>query len=97
MAEAIALSLIASGSAAAASAGAVILGNVALVNAALTIGASLAYGSVQSRSARRQARDQFNASLKDREVMVRGGTAPQRIIYGRDRISGRQAAFIWRA
>jgi hypothetical protein len=88
MAEAIALSLIASGSAAAASAGAVILGNVALVNAALTIGASLAYGSVQSRSARRQARDQFNASLKDREVMVRGGTAPQRIIYGRDRISG---------
>jgi hypothetical protein len=88
MAEAIAISLIASGSAAAASAGAVILANVALVNAALTIGASLAYGAVNSRNARRQARDQFNASLKDREVMVRGGTAPQRIIYGRDRISG---------
>lgn len=48
------------------------------------IAASYAYSSQQQR----KARAAYNASLKDREVMLRSAVAPRRVIYGRDRVSG---------
>lgn len=44
----------------------------------------VAYGEQQQR----KARAAYNASLKDREVMLRSAVAPRRVIYGRDRVSG---------
>ena len=88
MAEAIAAALVASSSSALVTAGFVIGGNAVAINAALALAASAAYGSQQQAAAKRRARNAFNASLKDREVMIRSGVAPQRLIYGRDRVSG---------
>lgn len=88
MAEAIAAALVAAESSALVTAGFVIGGNAAAINAALALAASAAYGSQQQAAAKRRARNAFNASLKDREVMIRSGVAPQRLVYGRDRISG---------
>lgn len=89
MAEAIAGAILASATTTAGVTAAVwVATNAAVINAALVVAASTAYSSVNARNARRRARDAYNASLKDREVMIRTGTAPQRIIYGRDRVSG---------
>lgn len=46
------------------------------------------YGRDQRRKAARRARQAFEAGLKDRYQMVRGGTEPRKILYGRARISG---------
>lgn len=50
----------------------------------LAVTVAAAYGSAQQR----KARAAYNASLKDRELMIRSAVAPRRIIYGRDKVSG---------
>lgn len=46
------------------------------------------YGRDQRRQARRKAYASYKASLQDRYQMVRGGTEPRKMLYGRARISG---------
>jgi hypothetical protein len=60
----------------------------AVVNSVAFAAASMAYSARQQSLARADARAQANASLKDREVMLRTAIAPMRVVYGRDRISG---------
>lgn len=89
MAEAVAAAVAAASAAeAAVAASAWITANAAAINAALVISANAAYGATQQRRAARKQRDAYNASLKDREVMIRSAIAPRRIVLGRDRISG---------
>jgi hypothetical protein len=48
-----------------------------------------AYQVHRQRRADRQARNAYNASLQDRQVMIRSGIAPQPLLYGRiGRVSG---------
>lgn len=42
----------------------------------------------QQRKAQNRARDAYNASLRDRYVMVRGATEPRQFVLGRQRVSG---------
>lgn len=59
----------------------------AWVEVALTV-ASIAYGHEEKRKQERRAREAHNASLKDRELVVRSAVTPARTIYGRDRVGG---------
>lgn len=52
------------------------------------VGANMALARRQQRRAAAQQRAAYNASLKDREVMIRSAIAPRRVVLGRDRISG---------
>lgn len=47
----------------------------------------LAVGDME-RKARNRARDAWNNAQKDRQLTIQSATAPQRIIYGRDRVGG---------
>lgn len=49
---------------------------------------SAAYGQAQAKRQARGARDAYNASLKDRQVMIRSAIAPRTVVYGRARVSG---------
>lgn len=42
----------------------------------------------QERKARNRARDAWNNAQRDRQLMIQSATAPHKIIYGRDRVSG---------
>jgi hypothetical protein len=55
---------------------------------AIVVTATVVVGNYQQRNQRAKARDAYNANLKDRELMLRSAVAPQRVVYGRDRISG---------
>lgn len=68
--------------------GAVVIGVYTGNWAFLVTAASDVYGRDQRRKARRRANAERLASLKDRYQMVRGGTEPRRIVYGRARVSG---------
>jgi Putative phage tail protein len=50
--------------------------------------ASIAYTQQQARHAAQAARDQNNASLKDRYTMVRSALEPRTLVLGRQRVSG---------
>lgn len=84
MAEAVAVALWEIGAAWATEAAIFAAANAAYINFALAVTASTAY----ARQQQRKARSAYNASLKDREVTIRGGTNPRRVIYGRDRVGG---------
>lgn len=56
----------------------------AYINFALAVTASTAYGRQQAR----KARAAYNDNLKDREVTIRSGVSPRRVIYGRDKVGG---------
>ncbi len=58
-----------------------------LVSTALLV-ASVAYSSAQQRKAKRQARDQYNASQVDRLVNVPGTVVPRELVLGRVRKGG---------
>lgn len=58
------------------------------IASALVIGGTLAASAVQGQQARAKAKAAYNASQRDREVMIRSAVAPRRIILGRDRVSG---------
>jgi Putative phage tail protein len=66
--------------------GSIFLADV-IVTAAYVIAAT-AYTNSEKRSQQRRARDQYNASLKDRELTIRTGVANRVRIYGRDRVGG---------
>lgn len=59
----------------------------ALAYASLVVG-SIATGNYQKRKMEQRARDAYNASLEDRKVMIRSGTAPSPVVYGETRLSG---------
>lgn len=42
----------------------------------------------QQRKAQNRARDAYNASVRDRYVMLRGATEPRKFVFGRQRVSG---------
>ena len=42
----------------------------------------------QQRKAQGAQKDAYNASLRDRYVMVRGATEPRQLVLGRQRVSG---------
>lgn len=68
-----------------------IMNAAAVASAAVTVGlvgANVALSRRQQRRAAAQQRAAYNASLKDREVMIRSAIAPRRIVLGRDRVSG---------
>ena len=88
MAEAAALALWEVGTAWATEAAIFAVSNAAAINTVLAITASTAYGQHQRSKAQAAARAAYNASLKDREVMIRSAVAPRRKIYGRDLVSG---------
>jgi hypothetical protein len=46
------------------------------------------YGDMDARRRQRNARNNYNESVKDRYQMVRGATEPRKIVYGRARVSG---------
>jgi hypothetical protein len=58
-----------------------------IVTAAYVIAAT-AYSESEKRRQQRNARNQYNASLKDRELTIRTGVANRVRIYGRDRVGG---------
>src|SRR5574343_1259737 len=92
MAEAVVAAIAAAGTAIGGSAGAaLIMGAEAIANAVLVVsavGANAAMSSYQKRQAAARQRAGYNASLQDREVMIRSAIAPRRIVLGRDRIRG---------
>lgn len=92
MAEAVVAAIAAAGTAIGGSAGAaLIMGAEAIANAVLVVsavGANAAMSSYQKRQAAARQRAGYNASLQDREVMIRSAIAPRRMVLGRDRISG---------
>lgn len=74
----------------AASSAGVAVGSTALVAAGYVTTAALVvgYSNSQRRSAQRRARNAYNASLTDRQVSIRSGVEPRRILYGTDRVTG---------
>ena len=61
---------------------AITAGTAAILNAAIFVG-TLAYGAIEARRARNQARSAYNASLTDRYApIMSAGNAPWQIIYG---------------
>ena len=88
MAETIAMLLVAAASNSAVVAGFWIGANAAAINAVLLMAASAAYSTEQRRSAQRAARAAYNASLQDRQVMIRSAIAPRPVVYGRAPVSG---------
>ena len=64
---------------------------VAVVSDVITIVSLVvvtAYTQDAQRKAQNQAKDAYNASLRDRYVMIRGATEPRQIALGRVRVSG---------
>lgn len=60
----------------------------ALAFQALVVVGMTAMNAQDARDQRRAARDRFNDSLQDRDVMIRSGVAPRNIVYGRAKVSG---------
>jgi hypothetical protein len=59
-----------------------------IIGYGITIAGAGALASRQRRRAQAKARAAYNASLKDREVLIRSAVAPRVRLYGRDRVSG---------
>jgi len=64
-----------------------IVNSAALASGALLLG-GLAYSTLRAQSAKRKARDQFNAAQVDRLVNVSSATAPRELVLGRVRKGG---------
>lgn len=60
----------------------------AFIESAIYVAAAVTISSVYGAQQRRKATAAYNASLKDRELMIRSAVAPRRVIYGRDKVSG---------
>lgn len=92
MAEAVVAAIAAAGTAIGGTAGAtLVMGAEAIANAVLVVsavGANAAVSGYQKRQAAARQRAAYNASLQDRELMIRSAIAPRRMVLGRDRISG---------
>lgn len=86
--EALFLAELLTGSTAVGNVAAFVASNAVYINAAIAFAASTAYGNHQRAKAAAAARSAYNASLKDRELMIQSAVAPRRTIYGRDRVSG---------
>lgn len=56
--------------------------------AIIVVAATYAYGQTQQRRNERKAREAYNASLTDRQLVIRSAVAPARRVYGRDRVGG---------
>ncbi len=74
-------------------AGFIELGNFLLFNGAVAVEAAATLAAVYTlredyRKQQNRARDSYNASLKDRYLMVRGATEPRQVVLGRQRVSG---------
>lgn len=54
----------------------------------IVIAASTYIASESARKQQNQAKDAYNASLRDRYVMGRGATEPRQLVLGRQRVSG---------
>lgn len=67
---------------------AILIGSGGTVWQPLALAVSDVYGRDQRRKLARKARQEFNASLRDRFQMVRSATEARRLVYGRARISG---------
>ena len=64
---------------------------VAAIGATLQVAlavTSYAVSANEGRRRERNARNSYNEGLKDRELMIRSGVAPARVVYGREKISG---------
>ena len=89
MAEAVAAAIFAAATTDAAVSAAIwIASNAAAINTVAVVAANVGFGAYSKRQAQRQQRAAYNASLQDREVMIRSAIAPRRVVLGRDRISG---------
>jgi hypothetical protein len=60
---------------------------IAVIEVVAVLG-SIAYSQDQQRKAQNEAKDAYNASLRDRYVMFRAATEPRQIVLGRCRVSG---------
>lgn len=69
-------------------AGTVVTTAITVLSYAIVIGASALYSNYQRRKAESRARSAYNASLKDRTLMVRSTTEPRDLVLGRVRKSG---------
>ncbi|MDT7836447.1 phage tail protein [Aquabacterium sp. OR-4] len=58
------------------------------IAATVAVVSSVAVTADQQRKQKNQSRDAYNASLRDRYVMVRGATEPRQFVLGRQRVSG---------
>jgi hypothetical protein len=64
---------------------------VAAIGASLQVALAVTSYAVSANEASRRernARNSYNENLKDREIMIRSGTAPVRVVYGREKTSG---------
>ena len=68
--------------------GAALLGAATFLGYAITFGGLALYSNYQRRKAESRARSAYNASLKDRTLMVRSTTEPRDLVLGRVRKSG---------
>lgn len=68
--------------------GAALIMNAAAVATAVQVASAVYTLRSQQSRAERAARDSYNASLKDRYVMVRSATDPRQLVLGRQRVSG---------
>lgn len=69
-------------------AGAGFLTGSALVGSLAGLAASAVISGREQRRAERRARAEYNASLRDQTLMVKGGVNPRNIVYGRTAVSG---------
>jgi len=68
--------------------GAFLIGNSALLSSGSLLLGGLAYSSAKAKSAKRKARDQFNAAQVDRLANISTTTAPRELVLGRVRKGG---------
>lgn len=60
----------------------------AAIVSAVTVVAATIYSARAQRAAQSEARDAYNAALRDRYIMTRGASEPRQIVMGRCRVSG---------
>lgn len=65
-----------------------VLAGSALIGSLAGLAASAVISGLEQRRAQRRARAEYNASLRDQTVMVKGGVHPRNIVYGRTALSG---------
>jgi hypothetical protein len=63
------------------------VGTLSIIQGAI-YGGMIIHGTLQARKQRKAARSAFEASMKDRTVVIRSSDVPRTIVYGRARVSG---------
>lgn len=76
------------GSAIGGTAGATLIMYSTQIASAVILASTIAASGYSQRRAEGKARDAWNASLRDRYIMVRGAAEPRQVVLGRQRVSG---------